>query len=224
MSAKVNFINKIHAAFSKLVLNGRFKSKSYWENRYQEGGNSGAGSYGKFAEFKSEILNGFVKQYTVATVVEFGCGDGNQLRYADYPHYSGYDVSTKAVEHCRQLFKEDNSKHFELLSFYKGEKAELSLSLDVIYHLVENDIYEQYMHQLFAASKRFVGIYSSNTEEAISKNLNHILHRKFTDWIEINAPEWELMQYIPNLYPYTGDHKESSFADFYFFQLKNHQS
>ena len=32
-------------------------SEKYWEKRYIAGGNSGAGSYGKLAEFKAEVLN-----------------------------------------------------------------------------------------------------------------------------------------------------------------------
>lgn len=30
----------------------------YWENRYAKGGTSGAGSYGRQAEWKAEIVNG----------------------------------------------------------------------------------------------------------------------------------------------------------------------
>jgi hypothetical protein len=29
-------------------------SKAYWENRYADGGNSGAGSYNRLADFKAE--------------------------------------------------------------------------------------------------------------------------------------------------------------------------
>ena len=54
----------------------------YWEQRYAQGGNSGVGSCGKFAEFKAELLNRFVAQHGVHTVIEFGCGDGNQLSLA----------------------------------------------------------------------------------------------------------------------------------------------
>ena len=32
-------------------------SASYWDKRYLSGGNSGVGSYGKFAKFKADILN-----------------------------------------------------------------------------------------------------------------------------------------------------------------------
>jgi hypothetical protein len=32
-------------------------SVSYWETRYASGGNSGLGSYSKFAHFKADVLN-----------------------------------------------------------------------------------------------------------------------------------------------------------------------
>ena len=50
-------------------------SLSYWEERYSTGGNSGVGSYGKFAEFKATTLNEFVAKHNLRSVIEFGCGD-----------------------------------------------------------------------------------------------------------------------------------------------------
>ena len=54
----------------------------YWEERYRNGGHSGDGSSGQLADFKAEVLNGFVKLYNVSSVIEFGCGDGKQLLLA----------------------------------------------------------------------------------------------------------------------------------------------
>jgi hypothetical protein len=53
-------------------------SGNYWEERYSQGGNSGSGSYAKFAEFKAEVLNDLVQQNAIRSVIELGCGDGNQ--------------------------------------------------------------------------------------------------------------------------------------------------
>lgn len=39
---------------------------------------------------------------------------------------------------------------------YQEEQAELALSLDVIYHLNEDEIYEEYMQQLFKAGIRYI--------------------------------------------------------------------
>lgn len=74
------------------------------------------------------------------------------------------------------------------------------------------------MSQVFSAAKRFVIIYSSNTDTQFAIQGEHIRHRKFTDWVATNQKNWKLVQEIPNRYPYTGDDSSSSFADFYIYQ------
>ena len=83
-------------------------SADYWENRYKSGGNSGAGSYGQLCEFKADVINTFVAKNNIMTVMEFGCGDGNQLSYSNYPEYVGYDVSETAIDICKKKFVKDN--------------------------------------------------------------------------------------------------------------------
>jgi len=195
-----------------------FSSNKYWESRYRSGGNSGAGSYRHLAEFKAEVLNNFVAQNEVSNIVEFGCGDGNQLSLANYPTYLGVDVSDTAVEMCRRTFSEDSTKHFIPLTEYHGAQADLALSLDVLFHLVEDDVFDAYMRRLFAAARRFVIVYSSNTDNPhTSVGASHVRHRHFTRWVERNEPEWRLVRTIPNRYPYNGNPEQTSFADFFFF-------
>jgi SAM-dependent methyltransferase len=193
-------------------------SGTYWETRYKTGGNSGAGSYGKLSIFKSEVINGFVKDHDVKSVIEFGCGDGNQLTLADYKSYMGFDVSETAISACRSLFKRDNTKSFHLMSDYRGQKAELGMSLDVIYHLVEDATFNAYMKTLFDASNRFVIIYSSDKDAHQSQWTPHVRHRKFSSWITENLTNWSLLTHVPNRHPGTGELKDSSFADFYIYQ------
>lgn len=192
-------------------------SKDYWERRYAAGGNSGAGSYGKLAEFKACVLNQFVARAGIRTVIEFGCGDGNQLALASYPEYLGLDVSETAVALCQKRFAGDPTRRFCLVSQYTGEQAELALSLDVIFHLVEPEVYQAYMSTLFAASSQYVIIYASNTDDNRGDEAAHFKHRKFTDWVCLNAPGWELTEHIPNQYPYQGEHLPGSVSDFYIF-------
>lgn len=193
-------------------------SFSYWINRYAKGGNSGAGSYNHLAAFKAEVINSFVKNNNVNSVIEFGAGDGNQLCFADYPQYTGVDISPTAVELCQTLFHNDPTKKFMLLSDYKETRCELALSLDVIFHLVEDEVFSDYMHRLFRAATRFVIIYSSNTSENSQPGAPHVRHREFTHWVNNNASDWRLLQRIANPYPYNGDYKTTSFSDFYLYQ------
>lgn len=195
-----------------------FSSQDYWAQRYDSGRNSGPGSYGHLAEFKAGILNMFVAENNVASIIEFGCGDGNQRTLAQYPAYTGYDVRPEVIAMCRERFRGDVSKQFFHIPEYVGHKAELTSSLDVIYHLVEDDIFGEYMNRLFDASSRFVVIYSSNQDDSIEPVAAHVRHRLFSSWIDKNAPHWRLMSRIPNPYPYNGDSTTTSFADFYFYE------
>ena len=193
-------------------------SAEYWEKRYAADGHSGVGSYGRFAEFKADILNGFVARRGVESVIELGCGDGNQLSLASYPTYLGLDVSATAIAKCREIFESDESKSFRLTSDYGGETASLTLSLDVIYHLVEDDVFEEHMRMLFAASERYVIIYASDSDDNRGYEGTHVRHRKFTDWISRNLPGWALVEHIPNRYPYRGDYLTGSFAEFFIYE------
>lgn len=195
-------------------------SENYWIQRYEYGGNSGPGSYNQLAKFKAEILNDFVTKNQISTVIEYGCGDGNQLKFANYPSYLGFDVSSKAIALCKELFEDDQSKEFKLMDEYEEESAYLTLSLDVIYHLVEDDVYLAYMRRLFSSSKRFVIIYSSNRAENLNGEMPHIRHRQFTRWIETHQPNWQLLQRIPNRFPFTGNVNEGSHADFFIYKRK----
>lgn len=179
------------------------------------------GSYTIFAEFKAEILNTFVSDNLVLTVIEFGCGDGNQLRLANYPKYLGFDVSEDAIAMCRESFESDPRYSFKLMSEYSGEKSDLSLSLDVIFHLVEDDVFEEYMYVLFKAANRYVIIYSSNSNNNKGYEGTHVWHRQFTDWVHVNLPEWELVEHLPNRYPYRGDYRTGSFADFFIYRCRH---
>ena len=73
----------------------------YWENRYERGLTSGAGSYGRLAHFKAEVLNEYVNQNKILSVVEFGCGDGAQLSLAKYANYIGLDLSPKGYRNLQ---------------------------------------------------------------------------------------------------------------------------
>ena len=195
-------------------------SADYWERRYMYGGNSGGGSYNRLAEFKAKILNEFVSQNKISSVIEWGCGDGNQLQLAKYPDYVGYDVSQKAIEICKSKFENDNTKEFYYCGnedFTTGKKAELVLSLDVIYHLIEDESFKTYMDRLLESSTKYICIYSSDFQEVKDK---HVKCRKFTKYFD-DKKEWKLIKYVKNEYPYDeNDTLNTSWSDFYFYEFQ----
>lgn len=193
-----------------------FNSADYWEQRYQQGRNSGPGSYSKLAEFKAATINRFIAENGVRSVIEFGCGDGSQLKLGAYPSYIGVDVSRSVLQSTRDIFRNDPSKTFIHSDDVAPDLcADLSMSLDVVYHLVEDAVFDRYMTQLFQAATRFVIIYSSNDDRR--SDSVHVRHRKFTDWIERNRTDFRQTGFIENPYPENFSDPETSFADFYFF-------
>lgn len=217
-----NLAIRVRRSLAKPVPQKVFTSSGdYWETRYKEGGNSGSGSYDELAEFKAEVINQFVNKNGIHDVIEFGCGDGNQLTYFDFKSYLGFDISPTIIALCTDKYRKDASKHFKVVDSYDNELADLTMSLDVIYHLVEDDVYNEYMFKLFNSSKDYVIVYSSNESEHENNGIaKHVKHRKFTDWVKQNAPEFELIEKVPNRYPYDGNGAKTSYADFYMFKKK----
>jgi SAM-dependent methyltransferase len=176
-------------------------SAPYWESHYAAGGNSGEGSYGGLAQFKADVLNAFVAEQQVTSVLELGCGDGHQLSLATYPRYVGLDVAATAIDLCLQRFASDNTKSFlwydaRRIANHGALTADLAMSLDVLYHLIEDEVFDGYLRLLFGAGERFVAIYSSDIDAGDSHP--HVRHRRFTDWVASNASEWTLTHEVAN--------------------------
>ena len=174
-----------------LNISHAFASASYWESRYSRGGHSGEGSRDSLAAFKAAFLNLFARRHGVDSVVDFGCGDGELLALLDFSQYIGVDVSPSVLRATSEQFRGDKTKSFVHADVFDASARafDAALSIDVIYHLVEDDVYEAYMSQLFATARRFVVIYSSNIDFDPSADV-HIRHRRFLAWVSKHAPAW----------------------------------
>ena len=87
-----------------------------------------------------------------------------------------------AIEDQLRKFAADETKSFKLVEEYAGERADLTLSLDVIFHLVEDQVFTDYMKLLFDAADRYVIVYATNTNRTTPLDRAHVRHRRFTDW------------------------------------------
>ncbi len=222
---KIPFVRGAATGAVSIMQRLRFRhSAIYWEKRYAKAGTSGLGSYNELAKMKADIVNSFVRDKNVSSLVELGCVIGNQLEIANYPRYTGLDVSRTAVERCQKKFTTDPTKKFFVVRpddfFGKNVEfhADCALSLDVIYHLVEDATFECYMENLFALAGRFIIIYSSNVDDNETLQMPHVRHRRFSDWIECHRPDWSLVKTVRNPFAETKDVENMSSADFYFYR------
>lgn len=191
-----------------------FSTIEYWENRYYQGNSSGEGSYGDKALYKADIINKIIKENSINSLIEFGCGDGNNLGLYEISKYIGFDVSKTAIELCINQYKNDQNKSFlyyhPFLFKSGGLKSELTISIEVLFHLVEEKLYKKYLNDLFESSSKYVVIFASNIEK-IDSEAKHMVYRKFTDDI---SEKFELIETI--LTPKEKD----MISDFYVFKLR----
>ena len=196
---------------------GKINYKDYWDKRYKMEGNSGAGSYGLLAEFKAKVINRFIENNKIKTAVEFGCGDGNNLKMIHYPTYLGLDVATSSIEICKDMFKDDKTKSFIQYTpktFYNNGffTAELVLCLDVLYHIIPEDDFYKTLDDIFSTSSKYVILYT-NTDPVEYRRGGHQLFRD-TKAVLAKYPQWEIVEIVEQEY------KDLSPSDFYILKRK----
>ena len=188
-------------------------TKNIWESRYNNGGNSGNGTYNELYIFKRDIINDIINKYNIKNIIDFGCGDGNQIKEFNINKYVGIDIALSAINICKMKYKDDNTKSFFTYNEINNIKSQsdLTISLDVLYHILEEDLFIDYLKKIFNFSSKYILIYSSNYDDHTE---GHMHTRKFTNYVEKLFPNWVLNIKIKQIYP-----KKSS-ADFYLYEKK----
>lgn len=219
---RIPALGPLAVSAKKWMADRRFAgSEAYWERHYADGGDSGPGSRGQLAAYKAGFVNDFVSSHDVGSVVELGCGDGQQLSLADYLAYTGLDVSLTALRMCTSRFGADRTKTFLPYSpgaFYDGQgllRADLALSMDVLFHLVEDDVFETYLRDLFGLARRWVIIYASDGSRESS--IGSVTNRPFTGWVARNISGWKLEGHVPNPRAWDGDVNRTTRSDFFIY-------
>lgn len=184
-----------------------YNRDEFWEARYNKGGNSGDGSYGQLAEFKAGVINSFIINNNISSLLDLGCGDGNQLQYINLPsEYLGVDVSQHSVSECSKKFPHLS---FCLHSKWEPKQMDLVISQDVLYHQVEFDHFRDHLRDVFNSAKKIAIIYASNEDKL---QATHVLFRKFTTYVGLMFPQFKLVSKLEN------PHKPRSPSDFFIFE------
>lgn len=197
-----------------------FESAKYWSDRYEEGRTSGSGSYGRLARYKADVINELAGSQNIGSVLELGSGDGNQASLFEFDRFTGVDVSRLVVDRANERFADRPGWQFiHSDAFIVEPRAfDMTMSLDVIYHLVEDDVFNRYMRDLVTLADRFVLIYASDHDEQAASP--HVRHRSYSMWMAENAPEFTLTKTYEQPYPMVegADVDQTSFAFFRLFE------
>lgn len=222
----MNLLKRLLRKLKRVFQKEHFSTANYWESRYRAGGTSGSGSISQLAQYKAEFLNQFMTERNLHSATELGCGDGDQLAQFQFSAYTGLDIAPTAIAWCTSRFKSDESKSFTVytpgmvgLSTYRSDVA---LSLDVLYHLVEEALFETYLKDLFSLGSKYVIIYACDREESeLPPVARHLKWRRFTPFIAQNFPDWHLLLHEANPFPVEKHGtQDGSYASFFVFERK----
>ena len=107
------------------------------------GGGSGASSYDLTQPYV-RVLADFMRNNTVTSVVDVGCGDWQFSRAMDWGgvRYRGFDVVESVVEANKKIFASDTVTFETMHSINDLPPADLVVCKDVLQHLPNQDVNE----------------------------------------------------------------------------------
>ena len=196
----------IRELFRSKITKKFINSSQYWEDRYYYGGNSGSGSYYKNAAEKADYLNAKIDQFDIDTIVDIGCGDGNNLKLFKIQNYYGFDVSKTIISQNKREFKNDRSKQFLIIDEnfdknlsnirnQKNIKKIICVSFDVIGHLVEDEIYDNQLKSFDLVNPDYLIISNFDVEREYDLSVPHIKGRNYSR--DLLNRGWKLVDVHP---------------------------
>jgi len=172
-------------------------SHQYWADRYLHTNfqnSSGNGRLKFRLSYKAKMLNKIFKTYEITKVADFGCGDGLLASKLKITKYYGIEINSEIVDNLKNKFLGKNE--FEFSTKFESQwrnKIDASISVDVIFHLIEEDVYQKYMNELFFADAKYVVIRAYNHKSQGTGRNSHILHREFLNTIKKYFPNYNLV-------------------------------
>ena len=140
---------------------GKCYADTYWDKRYRAGGHSGPNDA---RNWKAQTISELIKEYKPRYIQDWGVGDGTLLAQLDVEGvetYLGLDVSLHALDRLRTLdgpWNDWDTKlelgHIRALWNRKPEKPDMVLSIDVLFHLIAEDNWREYLDELFGERSR----------------------------------------------------------------------
>jgi predicted TPR repeat methyltransferase len=163
----------------------KLKSIGIWKNRPNQ---SGSGSRGELARFKIDYINSFIKENNIKSMIDFGCGDLQVSSQFEIDDYLGVDI----VAHTHPSLiksKNYNTTISRFDDFLREEKAELCTCLDVLYHILHDEL--EYLNDtirnILEHSTKYVIIYAQDSNNSSYNNWRGHMHN--SPWRQIIEKE-----------------------------------
>jgi hypothetical protein len=140
------------------------QSEIIWNERYSSNSSlgSGSGSKGSLLDFKADFINSFIKENSISGVLDFGHGDLEVAKRISASKYRGIDIFDGSKFNSTDL-------DIKLCKFdeYNGEKFDLVICLDVLYHILENeqDYLRRSLDKMCESSEKFLIVYALDSRK-----------------------------------------------------------
>jgi len=194
----MSFVNQFKNYFSNSTAR-RIGLRKVLGKRYARGGNSGGGSFGTNAEYKANVVNKIIQLEKVESVLEFGCGDGNQLTLFNFDYYTGLDISQTAISRCESMYTNHSKKKF--LRIIPGQDLQINkhdavISLEVLMHITNENDFKWTLDQIFKFSAGIVIIQIPILPLVRYKKGSHERYRNILPYLAKYLGEFDLVSLL----------------------------
>jgi len=171
---------------------------NYWKKHYATGGKSTGGSIDEGRTWKQNIL----KEYNVweETIIDIGCGDLEFWENQFPAKYTGIDISEVIIDKNKMLHPEGKFI-CSSSSDTHNIQANVVICFDVLYHIMDEDVYIKTIENIARYSKKYIFIWTwcMNPFEDITSRLawgkpfhfNMITDGKYQYYREFGKPEYQ---------------------------------
>ncbi len=154
-----------------------FDNAAFWDRRYRVDPNlgSGLGSRGVFVEYKQHLLSMLVREWSVESVLDVGCGDIVVTKDVPLPQYTGVDISAEVIRRNKETCPERRflAGNFIELSRDMDLTSDLVVCFDVLIHQHGAQEYTDMVRALVRATRR-VGVVAAYESRPEGNHASHI--------------------------------------------------
>lgn len=136
----------------------RNRDAAFWNRRYLEGGTSGPGSVGILREWKWKTIGKYAS--AIDDVVDVGCGDRRFWEGRSCARYTGLDLSAVLIQGLRQENPELRLICSPAESFQTGVAGRVVICLDVLFHVLDDDAFQDILVNLTKYSSEWIFVYT----------------------------------------------------------------
>lgn len=156
----------------------------YWENGYQEGGNSGSGSIGWSRRIKWRTINKHV-DIKKSSVVDVGCGDLSFWKGKACRDYTGIEMSPTRYEKNIMLRQDFNFINANAAVYQDIPKADVVFCFDMLFHIMDDLDYLKILENLVKYSNKYIFVYTwhKNPLEPRTDDGEYQKYRNFDNYI-----------------------------------------